>query len=610
MADFFGGLQPKPLSGPFPDANVSTPKPPSISVLTIPPAPFDPITGTPSLADPFERVNTFVRAAGVDPNDFTAQGPGEQGSHVSGTVQNIATAYPTSQTVNGTLHPSPADDWFEKWIVTPGRLDLGNVLSTQVRTLEIVNTDRRVARTWQAFVNNTTGGISITNLPALPLVIASLDSFINNVQIDTIGPPTIAGTLDFDVDLNPPDIIEIPVTGQRILIFRWRPQQPIRETLEFKTDVIAHNDGTEQRINVREVPRQRIRFTVRTANNRSRDNINLLVFDWHHRVWGVPIWWEQKPLDAAIAVDDTTIQVDTANADFRVGGLVTVYNTDFLTETLEIATVNANDLVVTVPISQAFPVFETVVIPTRTAYLRPQLTSSRYPIGPTDFPFDFETLDNRDLSDASAFDTYQGVGETSPKVLIDRLNFIRGATVREGFRRKVTRLDHETGPFVQFSPWSKSKPSIDYTFEAKSFAEVWEFRQLVHSLRGSQVSFYLETGRDDFKVVADIADTATDIDIENIGFTDFVGVVVPRADLQIRRTDGTLSRHQVTGSVVVNDDVERVSVTPGITPALPAANIERVEFLTLGRIERDEVRFDHARPGEARVEFRFVGLPG
>lgn len=610
MTDFNGAIGDTLAAAPFPGAAPGEPKPPSISPLTYPVVNFNPITAVPSAAAPFERVRTFVAGLGVDPTDATNIGEDQPASGVAGVVTPELATHGPEKTLDGARFPGLEFDFFEKWIVFPGRLDLGNVLSTQVRNLEIMNTARRTSRTWQGFINNAGGGVSATNLPSLPTVFAGLESFVVDIQIDTIGPPNIDGTLDFDVDLDPPDVIQIPITGQRITIFQFRPQTPIGEVLEFKTDIIGHDDGTEQRINVREAPRQRIQFTVRVDDDRSRDAINSVLYDWQSRVFGVPIWWEQKRLDAPVAINDTVIQVDTANADFRAGGLVMLFDNNFAFEALEILTVNPNDLVVTTGILSAFDAVDTVVTPMRTAYTKPNLQFARFRIGPMDFAFDWTTLDNVDLADTSAFDTYQGVGETAPKVLLNRLNFLGGATLRDGYRRKITRLDHETGPFVQFSPWAKSRPTMPYGFEASSFADVWEFRQLVHALRGSQVSFYLETGRADVKAVLDILDLANSIDIENVGFTDFVGQVVPRADLQVRRTDGTLSRHQITNSVVVNDDVERLTITPSISPALPVADIERIEFLTLGRIDRDEVRLNHRQPGQARIDFPFMGLPG
>lgn len=613
MTDFFGNLNPTiGPAGPFPDPDVGQPVPVGFAFAPpvgspYPPAPFDPVTASPSLV-PWERVASFISAFGVQWDAPDTVNEDADGSHIAGVEQLTNTLLPSNQDVGGFLSPDLAFDWFEKWHVFPGRLDLGNVLTSQVQDLELFNSFRTEARTWEAFVNNAGPGIVATNLPGLPLLIDAQTSFVLLISVSAAGPPSINGTLDFDID-TAIDILTVPITGTRITIFQYRPQTPVQEQLEFKTDILEHNDGSEQRINVREAPRQRFVFTVRTDDDRTRDSINAILFDWQSRVFGVPVWFEAKTLDAPLAISDTTVLVDTAFADFRVGGLVMIYDNNFKQDTLEIAAVNPTDIELDVGVGQAFDAVQTIVVPVRTALTKPQLSNSRFAIGPSDFKLQFDVLDNIDLGDASAFGTFQGVGQTIAKPLIDRLNFMKGNTLSEGIRRRVIRLDHETGPQTQFSPWSKGKPSMAYGFEMKSFQDTWEYRLLMHFLKGSQLSFYVGTGRDDFKSIGDISDTATNIDVQAFGFTQFVQQVTPRSDLQVVRKDGTLSQHTITGSSVVSDTVERITISPAITPALPLVELDRIEFLTLNRVSNDKASFSHRRPGESRLDIMLTGVP-
>ena len=417
MADFPGKLSNRlGPAGPFPDPDVGQPVPVGHAFAPpvgspYPAAPFDPVGATPTFV-PFERVRTFIRALGVQFDAPDTVGEAADASNIAGTVQLTNTLLPSNQDVAGFISPDLQASWFDQWIINPGRLDLGNVLTTQVRELELLNNFRTEARTWEAFVNNTGAGVTVTNLPGLPLVLPALTSFVSDVQISTSGPPSISGTLDYDID-TPVDILVVPVTGNRIVIFQYRPQAPIKETLEFKTDIIELNDGTEQRINVREAPRQKFSFKIRTDDDRTRDSINALLFDWQSRVFGIPVWFESKPLDGPLAISDTTVLVDTAFADFRVGGLVMIFDDNFAQEVLEIAAVNPNDLLLDVGVGRAFDAVNTIVAPVRTALTRPQLTQQRYAIGPTDFNLEFTVLDNIDLSSSAAFDTYQGAGQTT-----------------------------------------------------------------------------------------------------------------------------------------------------------------------------------------------------
>ncbi len=513
--------------------------------------------------------------------------------------------------VAGGLGLAVGVEWFEKCHVFPGRIDLGNVLSLQTRELELFNAFRRPLEpiTWTAFVNNAGGGIVVSNLPLLPFVINAFSAFVVEVSISTTGPPSISGTLDFTLSAPTAATIEVPVTGNRITIFQYRPQTPIRETLAFKTDIIRLFDGTEQRIKLREAPRQSFDFTVRTDDDRSRDKINAVLFDWQARVFGVPMWHESEELLAPIAINDLVIQVDTTTSDYRVDSLVMIYDGDFNFEALEIESFTASSITVKTGFINAFDTLSTLVMPLRSAYTKPSLSNTRFAIGPSDFKMTFDVLDNVDLADIGAATTHLGVGQTIAKPVLDSPNFMSGNTISEGIRRRTIELDNQLGPKITISPWSKGKPLFQFATEAKSQLEVWNFRKLMHFLKGSQTAFYIPTGRRDFKPLIGIGDSATGFQIPNIGWTDFVGSVTPRSDLIIIRTDGTQSLHLITGSVVASEDVETITITPPITPALPLAELDRMAVMTLSRIMDDKVTLEHRRPGDTRISIKSIGIP-
>lgn len=512
---------------------------------------------------------------------------------------------------SGDLALAVGPEWFEKCHVFPGRIDLGNVLSVQVRELELFNAFRRPLEpvTWETFVNNAGAGITVTNLPGLPFVIEAFDSFVVDVSISTSGPPSITGSLDFTFSAPTAATFVVPVTGNRITIFQYRPQTPIRELLIFKTDIIKLFDGSEQRIKLREAPRQVFDFTVRTDDDRTRDKINAVLFDWQARVFGIPLWHEAEPLTAAIAIDDLVINFDTTTSDYRIDSLVMVYDGNFNFEALEVDSFTASSITVKTGFVKAFDTLSAIVMPIRTAYTKPSLQNSRFAIGPSDFRMNFEVLDNVDLADIGATTTYQGAGQTIAKPVLDGLNFMPGNTIDEGLRRKVVELDTQVGPKITLSPWSKSKPLYQFALEAATRLEVWNFRKLMHFLKGSQTAFYIPTGRRDFKPLADIGDSASSFNVPNIGWTDFVESVTPRSDLQILRTDGTQSLHEITGSTVISEDVELITIAPPISPALPLVELDRMSILTLSRIMDDRVTIDHRRPGEARLSIKSTGVP-
>ena len=141
-------------------------------------------------------------------------------------------------------------------------------------------------------------------------------------------------------------------------------------------------DGTEQRIKLREAPRQSLAFTVRTDDDRTRDKINAVLFDWQARVFGVPMWHEAEPLGAAIAINDLVITVDTTTSDYRVDSLVMVYDGDFNFEALEVDSFTPTEITVKTGFLNNFDTLSAIVMPLRSAYTKPSLQNNRFAIGP------------------------------------------------------------------------------------------------------------------------------------------------------------------------------------------------------------------------------------
>ena len=520
-----------------------------------------------------------------------------------GSVETRQNARTSPEDFPGYLAHDLGSDWFERIILNPARLDFGNILSSQVRNVEVVNNYRDAAQQWTALNDLTGGEVSTTSVPSLPTTLNALQAVTIQVNVALDGAPVIDGDLEFVFTVV---TLLLPVTGTRIILFPFQPEAPVIEVLRSHSEVLTHADGSEQRIGLRKAPRQIIEYRVFQDGDNERDRLNAMLYDWQDKVFGVPIWWEARYLTSAITAPTDTIQVDTRYGDFRVGGLVALFNTFSDFEILEIQSMTDSQLVFTSQVQTSRQPNDIVVMPVRTAYAEGDIGQSRYPIGPTVTNLRFTTLDNEDLADVSTFGTYNG------KVLIDRANIIDGNTVPEGFLRRIEVLDPKTGVPAQLSPWAKSKPRIQLGLNGHSLKETWEIRQLFHALGGQLTSFYLGTGRNEIIPTTDIVDTATSFQIEFLDFTKFyeAAPVAPRGHIQITRTNGTKSQHQITAAQLITPGlVEQLTVTPAITPALPLSQLSRIEFLTLARLRGDDVAVTHIRVGESAYRVGTIGVP-
>lgn len=495
--------------------------------------------------------------------------------------------------------PGPPSLFFELIHYKPVVIELGNIVTTVLREIEIYNAYRQEVRELSSAAANAGPGVTLVGLPTLPDAVPAQSNMLFDVQVTTQGPARIDGTLDFVSDVASFSII---ITGDRVILFPHAPERGIEETLEWKTDILKSANGGEQRVSVRKNPRQFFNMLLRIEEGKELRDMLTLLKGWHPGVFGMPIWWEARELGADAAVDDTVVTVDTTAGDFREEGLAILWNNEEQYEALQIDTLTANSITFTSPLSIDFVAGETLVMPVRMAHLSATISGSRYHKNLMDVQLSIRVLDNdADLADTGAF------SEHNSKVLLDDANMVSG-TLPDDLTREILSIDNATSVPTQFSDWLASHPITSKAFVADSLEEVWAIRQLLHALRGSQVSFYLPTFYKDLNVVENLTATSSYMDIENQGYCDFIQAQEPFKSVWIELTDGTILTRQITDYIEISDTVERLTVdTPWASTVTPE-EIERVSFCRLVRIIDDKATFVHDGPGDAKVSVDVTGV--
>lgn len=496
---------------------------------------------------------------------------------------------------------SPTQHFFEMCHHIPDIIELGNILSTVTQQIEIYNAFRRDAKEFTSATEDAGPGVSFIGLPSLPAVMPMQTGIVFEVQVTTVGPPRIDGTLDFVTTCGNFSIV---ITGDRVVMFSFAPERGISETLEFRTDIITAANGGEQRISIRKNPRQFFTMNLRIEEGKELRDMQALLQGWHPGVFGVPIWWEARELINNGVSGSQVIAVDTAYGDFRVGGLAIVWISENEFDALQIQTIVPGALVFTSALTRDYSRDETLVMPLRTGYLTPQINANRYIKNLMDVQLRVQVIDNDvgSIEDTSAFSSHNS------KVLLDDPNIVSGSSVDDGLVRDLIRIDSDASNPIQFSTWLASHPTTSKAFFADSMQEVWQVRQLVHALRGSQIAFYLPTFYQDLIAVQDLAASSDLLDIESIKYVDYIQGREPFKSLWIELNDGTVLTREIIAYDTISDTVERLTVDSVWPSLIDKDDIARISFCRLVRIANDEVRFEHDRPGQARILTDVVGV--
>jgi hypothetical protein len=522
-----------------------------------------------------------------------------------------------ARTVTGrweNLGQAPADgtgigfDYWERILLDPNVVDLGNVVSDVEVNVTIRNTFRRDTKDITDIDNNAGAGITVTgSIP--PTTIAPLFDKIYVITVATVGPPNIDGTIDWTTTVG---ILTLTLTGTRIIIFPYPPERGIKEELNWLTDVLKSSDGTEQRHSLRVNPRQVVSYDVFAQNQSDVNNIRNLMIDWTTRVFGVPIWWHELSLTADVAASDLIVNVlpgglDTA--DFRIGGLAMIYqeNDDGTRtlDTLEIANVigsvaspesTQNTITFATAIQNDYDGSKATITPVYPGILANGASVNNYKKGDSArYLTKFRILDNipsirglepGDYPELSDFDG-------TPRIVIDDKIFIDSNVFQEKFVQKAQLIDFGLGTFTQLTQELKARRITPFGWRIETAEEQRKVRSLLHHLRGKVRTVWVPTWRDDFELISNIGGGASTIDVANEGFSKYVGGSKPWAGLRIEKTDGTVFYHRITIATEIDTTTDRLSIDPVTASALTIAEVERLDLMVLSRLTDDSVEIVH-----------------
>lgn len=486
-------------------------------------------------------------------------------------------------------------DFFNKIHLQYHSVDLGNIVSTQNLSFYVFNAYFE-PRTLEDVVVVGGDGLILTQPDDPPLVYASFQQYTYNLSVSTDGPPTVDASYTFQFDNR--DYV-LTVVGNRLVLFPFEPDNGISEQLQWKSEVIESYDGTEQRLSLRGAPRQRIEFDVMTEGNAQDTKLRSLLFDWMSRVYGLPIWWEMRRLSAAHAAGTDTLNVSTLYGDFRIGGLVMIYQDEDTFEVIGIEDADASSITLQSQLVNSYT-RKAVVMPVRTAYMTSQVQRSRSPANETKTSVAFTTINNINIADTTGASTYDS------KILLDDANYMDDR-LSEGWSKRVTVIDAETGLQFQISGTDRARMTMAKRWITRnSLQEVWRIRRLLHHLDGNRVAFYLPSGRNDLVLKQDIAADTASIRVEHCNFTSLFKNRKPFSDLRVLLKNGQGYVRAITSSNVDgNDEVIGLS-SPILSTVIPVEDVERIEFVSLVRIANDRAKLTHRFAGTAQVDINVI----
>lgn len=376
-----------------------------------------------------------------------------------------------------------------------------------------------------------------------------------------------------------------------------KPTFPFEEQLVWKTQILVSADGSEQRLALRKIPRQRLTYTYPLKNDAEVARMDAILHYNAQQLWYVPLWGEQSYHAADLGAGATSISFDTTGAAYHAveGNTVAIWQAG-QSEVVAVSAVTSTALT-TAALANGYR-GNKVIAPCRTGYLLAGATKQRYRGGAALLTLSFELIDNFFISGHSVAASYEGTEVLTTPARMP------GGRYSQRIDPNVIVLDSDTGRRTVAAVADFAVNAQSHQFVCDGKATVWDLRQWLHHIAGRQKSFLVPTFRDDLLLSQACGAGDTTIDVAHRGFDDYMGANALRRYLAFRPSGSDPVVRRVTGITELSATEERVAInaSPGAAYAIGAG----LSWVDQCRLASDTVALHWIRPGVATVDTQLV----
>ncbi len=515
--------------------------------------------------------------------------PAKPTDHVYVSITSNLPISELASTISCVKAPSFLDDYYYRIHINPGIIELGNLLSAQSRQIEVWSSYFQ-SELLNSIDESNVDGLNLYQSNNPPTYFAALESRQYTLTISTSGAPVIDALYKFNFADEQPTL---KVTGRRVVVIPNRPKYPLKEALEWKTDIIKSFSG-EQRIRLRDAPRQIFSMESVIENNQYT-KLKAISYQWAHRVFAVPVWTDAVFV-SSIAAGATNIYIDTQNRDFRDADILIVWKSADDFEAIETISVFSDHVELKLPVSKHF--VNALVIPARFANTLSGLSFSRDSDAQIKLSANYTVRKNKNLESISFLSTYKSV-----PVLLDRP--ISSNNLTDLYIRDVDVFDNDSSAVLLDVKSSKVNVTSKMTFMTFDKLKAFQYRQFIHYLHGKQKTFFIPSWHDEFEILADFSNTATSLIIRNTGFT----LYYENQFLYVETISGQRAFCRILSSSVTNDGDEQLNLDAMIGFSATVSQIKICCLLKYVRQDSDTVSIRHDVADEFSFDLNLLEVP-
>lgn len=511
----------------------------------------------------------------------------------AGTVIDQLPVSPEPQlAVSGVSAPSFRDDYYYRIHMNPAAIDLGNVISQKIVQVEVWNA-WFAASLLSSIDTNAGAGISFTGPQAEPTSFNPLEARIYTLMAEVAGPPIINTTWTLNFATESPGLV---VVGRRVILLfsgiNW--DNGVLERYTFLTDILTSWDGSEQRVKLRAIPRREIEAHLQVFGLDFVRKLQSTLSGWQSRSYLIPYWPDHYVLDADLPSGSTVIPgIPMIDSEFIAGGVALLFNALDNNESVQIASVEADQLTLDLPTQQTWPA-GTRIYSAKFARIASQQTVTRPTRHMLDLQARFIVTDNSGLTETEGATLYKGY-----PVLLDKPNEVE--VLSEDLLRPLLEFDSETTDLVVDDPigYTTIVRRMDWLMTSRKARA--DFRKWLYARAGRWKPFWMPTWNEDFRLASTLAGNDTKLVVDFAFYNRFVPATPLRDALMIELINGTRVFRDILSIDEISETEENVFIDSATGFDIQPQEVRRISYLNLARLDSDTVEIFHETDMVSRV---------
>lgn len=362
------------------------------------------------------------------------------------------------------------------------------------------------------------------------------------------------------------------VTAGDLAFLPLQPNAPVTETLDWVSDLMQSQNGTEDVLQLQAAARQGFQYTFPETMLQRAMGFNVQ-YQTLAKLWGIPVWTEAVNV-GALSNASSSIAVDTTTADYRASSLVYVWQDDSHYQVLDIDTLD--DTTLNLLSGQTTNAYTNAwVMPMRVG----QIVGA---VNRKDSGGDVVTQIVFRCNDNVALDAGDSPTQFNSDDLYTDNPLMGDDGVTFAVNTRIDVLDYGLGPVAQRTPWLYNRVDYQRSVMCVSPSEVRTFKQWLARRTGKVKRFWEPSFVNDLRKQSTGALT-TSILVARDALIDWTAL--PRNHVAVELDDGSWLVRTITSITSISGTQVQINVDSSL--AVSASRVRRISWLGLKRLDTD-----------------------